>query len=161
MRSTAADERERKLDAEIQALAMAGDWDGVVAVLDQYDRNNHRRHKAHRDDMDITAVDREPDDAGEFRYPAASLLKLSSPADWLDIIYSQNPEDLHQLVTDAAVSEALKGLTLKQKKVLLEHIVWGRSTKEIAEEMQCSMRNIVKHRQTALDRVRQTIAESP
>lgn len=160
MRSTAADERERKLDAELQALAMAGDWDGVVAALDQYDRNNHRRHKAHRDDMDITVVDRDLDDE-DFRYPAASLLKLSSPADWLDIIYSQNPEDLHQLVADVSVSKALKGLTQKQKKVLLEHIVWGRSTREIAEEMQCSVRNIVKHRKAALGRVRQAAAEAP
>ena len=160
MRSTAADERERKLDAELQALAMAGDWNGVVAALDQYDRNNQRRHKAHRDDMDITVVDRDLDDE-DFRYPAASLLKLSSPADWLDIIYSQNPEDLHHLVTDAAVSKALKELTHKQKKVLLEHIVWGRSTKEIAEKMYCSVKNIVKHRQTALDRVQQAIAKSP
>lgn len=160
MRGIAADERERKLDAELQALAVAGDWDGVLAALDQYDRNNQRRHKVRRDDMDITAVDRDLDDE-DFRYPAASLLKLSSPADWLDIIYSQNPEDLHQLVTDVSVSEALKGLTQKQKKVLLEHIVWGRSTREIAEEMQCSVRNIVKHRQVALGRVRQAAAEAP
>ena len=86
MRSTAADEREMRLDTELQALAAAKDWDGVLEALDQYDKNNNRRHKAHRDDMDVTVVDREPDDAGEFRYPAASLLKLSSPADWLDII---------------------------------------------------------------------------
>ena len=159
MRSTAADEREMRLDPELQALAAAKDWDGVLAALDQYDKNNNRRHKAHRDDMDVTVVDREPDDAGEFRYPAASLLKLSSPADWLDIIYSQRPEDLHQLVTDDSISEALKGLTQKQKTVLLEHIVWGRSTREIAEEMRCSVRNIVKHRQAALDRVLRAIKE--
>ena len=159
MRSTAADEREMRLDTELQVLAAAKDWDGVLAALDQYDKNNNRRHKAHRDDMDVTVVDREPDDAGEFRYPAASLLKLSSPADWLDIIYSQRPEDLHQLLTDDAASKALKGLTQKQKTVLLEHIVWGRSTREIAEEMRCSVRNIVKHRQVALDRVRRAIKE--
>jgi len=151
--------RERKLDMELQRLAAAGDWDGVLDALDQYEKNNSRRHKVHRHDMDVTAVDREPDDAGEYRYPAASLLKLSSPADWLDVIYSHRPEDLHQLVTDETISGALYRLTRKQKEVLLENVVWGRSTKEISTEKGCSIRNIVKHRQTALERVRESIKE--
>ena len=95
MRNTMADERERKLDIELQTLASVGDWDGVLNTLDQYEKNNDRRHKAHRDDMEVAAVDREPGSSGESRYPTASLLKLSSPADWLYIIYSQRSEDLH------------------------------------------------------------------
>lgn len=66
---------------------------------------------------------------------------------------------MHQLVADDSISEALKGLTQKQKTVLLEYIVWERSTREIAEEMRCSVRNIVKYRQAALDRVRRAIKE--
>ena len=83
------------------------------------------------------------------------MMRLCCWEDWLDIIFSQKPEDLHQLVEDTKVSRALKELTSQQKKILLENLVWGFSTKEIAKANGCSVRNITKHRQKALEQIRQ------
>lgn len=154
MRVVGRDSRESRLDARLQDLASKGDWNGVVRTLDRYDENNERRHKSHRDDIDITIPERKADDERD-TYRISDMMRLCCWGDWLDIIFSQRPEDLHHLVENTEVSKALKGLTLKQKKILLENLVWGFSTKEIADADGCSVRNITKHRQKALEQVRQ------
>lgn len=149
---TEAEKREAKLTAKLELLAAAGDWDGVIAELDWFDENNQRRHETHRDDLDITLLDRQARDGDHFC--AHRLLKLSRAADWDEIIFSQDPEDLHHLVEEYPVSAALRELSPVQKKILLENIVYGISTKSLAEEIGCSTRNITKHRKKALDTVR-------
>ena len=54
MRVVGKDTRESRLDAKLRELASNGDWKGVVRTLDRYDENNERRHRSHRDDIDIT-----------------------------------------------------------------------------------------------------------
>lgn len=152
MRELNRDIREEKLQQKIQALAEAGDWQAVIRALDEFDANNERRHSEHRADMDITIADREPRE-GE-RYRVADMLKLSRSEDWNDIIFSQRPEDLYQLVGEYPVSAALRELTPIQKRVLFENVVHGTPTKDIAEMMGCSVRNVTKHRKVALDKIR-------
>lgn len=154
MRVAGRDPRENRLDTRLQELAGKGDWKGVVRTLDRYDENNERRHRSHRDDIDITIPERKTDDWRD-TYRISDMMRLCCWEDWLDIIFSQKTEDLHHLVEDTKVSQALKGLTPQQKKILLENLVWGFSTKEIAAASGCSMRNVTKHRQKALDQVRQ------
>lgn len=154
MRVVGRDTRESRLDAKLQELAGKGDWKGVVRTLDQYDENNERRHRSHRDDIDITIPERKADDE-QNTYRISDMMRLCCWEDWLDIIFSQKPEDLHHLVEDTEVSRVLRGLTLQQKEILLKNLVWGVSTKEIAAVNGCSVRNITKHRQKALDQVRQ------
>jgi len=151
---TEAEAREARLDKKLKALAEAGDWDGVLAEMDKYDENNERRHRFHRDDLDVTLLDRQAN--AEERYCTDKLLwlSLSRTEDWDEIIFSQNPEDLYQLVEEYPTSEALRELTPIQKKILLENIVHGVPAKELAEKMGCSVRNITKHRQKALEAVR-------
>ena len=149
---TAADIREEKLNERLTELAEQGNWTGVLKVLDDYDTNNERRHSDHRADMDVTIVDRGPEE-GEC-YRVADLLKLSCWEDWDDIIFSQKPEDLHQLVEEYPTSAALEELSSRQKEILLENIVYGTTTQELADKACCTVRNITKQRQKALEHVR-------
>lgn len=159
MRKNEADIREETLESELVALAETGNWDGVVQVLDHFDANNERRHKEHRADMDISVVDCGPND-GEY-CEFANLLRLSTPDDWLDAIYSREPEDLYQLVEEYPVSEALRELTSAQKQVLFMNIVHRIPSKEIAAVLNCSVRNVTKHRQKALERIRFLVTGEP
>ena len=151
---TEAEAREARLDKKLKALAEAGDWDGVVAELDKYDENNERRHRFHRDGLDITLLERRANEGERCCTDKLLRLSLSRTEDWEEIIFSQNPEDLYQLVEEYPTSEALRDLTPIQKKILLENIVHGIPAKELAEKMDCSVRNITKHRQKALETVR-------
>ena len=149
---TAADIREGKLNERLTELAEQGNWTGLLKALDDYDANNERRHSDHRADMDVTIVDRDPEE-GEC-YRVADLLKLSCLEAWDDIIFSQKPEDLHQLVEEYPTSAALKELSPRQKEILPENIVHGTTTQELADKAGCTVRNITKRRQKALERVR-------
>lgn len=152
MQKNEADIREEKLNATLEALAETGDWNGVVQALDCFDANNERRHKEHRADMDISVVDC---GLNEGKYCSlADLLRLSDSDDWLDAIYSRAPGDLYQLVGEYPVSEALRELTPIQKQVLFLNIVHRIPTKDIAAMLGCSVRNITKHRQKALENIR-------
>lgn len=111
---TEADKREAELDAKLEKLAASGNWDKAMAELDRFDANNERRHKTHRDDMDLTLLDRKAKD-GEY-FCGNRLLKLCKANDWIDIIFSQNQEDLHHLVEDEAISAALRELTPCRRK---------------------------------------------
>ena len=141
------EEIQKELTAEEAAY-----WIPILEELDREEKNNDRRHASHRDSIDLTIADRDPKEGEEYRI--ADMLKLSHCEDWLEIIFSQQPEDLYQLVEEYPTSEALKELTDLQKTVLLENVVYGISAKDIAEEFGCSTRNITKHRQKALERIR-------
>lgn len=149
---TCADIREEKLEQKIRALAVEGDWQAVVETLDAFDANNDRRELEHRADMDTTITDRDPNE-GEC-YRLEDLLRLSHWEDWDEIIFSQRPEDLHQLTEDCSVSSALLELTPIQKRVVFENVVHGIPTKDLAKTMGCSVRNVTKHRKTALEKIR-------
>jgi len=149
---TCAEIREEKLERKIQALAAQGDWSAVVQALDAFDANNERRAGEHRADMDVTVADRDPMEGECVR--VEDLLKLSRWEDWDDIIFSQRPEDLYQLVEEYPVSEALRELTPLQRRVLFENVVHGVPTKDLAADMGCSVRNVTKHRQAALEKIR-------
>ena len=152
MRELYRDIREEKLEQKIKELAETGDWQAVIQALDGFDANNERRHSSHRADMDITLADREPREGEQYR--VADLLKLSRAEDWDEIIFSQRSEDLYQLVGEYPVSAALRELTPAQSRVLFENVVHGTPTKDIAEAMGCSARNVTKHRKAALDKIR-------
>ncbi len=152
-RQSEADKRETALDQRLEELAAEEDWTAVVDELDRFEENNDRRHEEHRACLDLSLMDRDAEDdweGGQFR----KFLKLCRERDWNDLIFSQKPEDLHQLVTEYPVSAALKELTPIQKKVLWANVVWGVPTSDLARELGCSVRNITKHRQRALEKAR-------
>lgn len=128
------------------------DWKALLQGMDNEERNNNRRHKAHRDDVDTTLADRQAGD--EESIPGTKMRKLSQSEDWADTIFSRRAEDLHELVTDEAVSGAIRNLTLPQKEVLFLNVVHRFKTSEIAAARGVSERNIRKIRQRALESIR-------
>lgn len=158
MGKTLADLREEKLEQKIQVLAAAGDWQGVLQALDAFDANSERRERAHRTGLDVTLADRAPRTGERFR--PADLLRLSRREDWDDMIFSQRPEDLYQLVGERPISAMLRELTPVQQQVLFDNIVREVPVKDIAQAMGCSDRNITKHRQKALEKLRRSINQS-
>ena len=81
-------------------------------------------------------------------------MRLSRQEDLDEYIFSKDPEDLPQLAGDYPVCEALTELTPIQRKVLWANVVRGYSTADIAEALGYSVRNVTKHRQKALEKVR-------
>ncbi len=149
-----ADKREAELDHRLRELAGAGNWDGVLAELDRYDGNNERRHEEHRADLDPTVMEREPKPEELRVQRPGDWRKLCRWEEWDDVIFSQPPEDIHQLVAEYPTSAALKELSDLQRLVLWENVVSQVSTKEIAEELGCSVRNVTKLRKRAIEKVR-------
>lgn len=159
MGKTLADIREEKLEQKIQALAAAGDWQAVLQALDAFDANSERRELCHRAGLDITLADRSPQ-AGEYMR-SADLLRLGLWEDWDDMIFSQRPEDLYQLVEESPISRVLRELTPVQKQVLFENVVYEVPVKNIARALGCSGRNVAKHRQKALEKIRLFMTRGP
>ena len=152
LKKTMRDLKEEKLKQQLQALAQQGDWDGVVQALDDYDKNNDRRYEDHRDDFDLSCLNGGISADGHYQIPES--LKLYEEDDWLDIIFSQEAEDLPNLVAEYPVSGAMRELTSQQQEILRLNIVFGIPTKDIAKQMGCTTRNITKQRQKALEKIR-------
>lgn len=152
MKKTMWDLKEARLEQRLQELARQGDWEGVVQALDDYDSNNDRRHGDHEDDFDLSCLNGGASAKGYYQIP--QNLKLYEEDDWLDIIFSQEAADLPNLMTEYPVSAAMKELTPQQQEILRLSIVFGVPTKDIAEQMGCTTRNITKQRQKALEKIR-------
>lgn len=150
MKMTMWDLKEERLEQRLQALAQQGDWDGVVQALDDYDKNNDRRHEDRRDDFDLSCLNGGISTDGHYQIPKS--LKLYEEDDWLDIIFSQESEDLPNLVAEYPVSGAMREL-MPQQEILRLNIVFGIPTKDIAKQMGCTTRNITKQRQKALEKI--------
>ena len=134
------DWKEQASDAEIE------EYERWKAELDaDYEREQRRelRHrKDHLDDMDITMLDRENDDC---RLNTSKAPRITSDLDYLDLIFTQRPEDLHEVVTDEALITAIKKLTRCQKDVLFLSMQPHTKTKQAAENLGSTPRNIRKH----------------
>ena len=90
---------------KIEMLEEHGKWNEILLELDQVEKNNNRRHKEKRDNMDISIVDQKAEN--DKRFPAAKMLNLSCDDDWVDIIFGSKAENLHHLVTDENISLAI------------------------------------------------------
>jgi len=62
---------------------------------------------------------------------------------WLEEIFSQDPEDLHQLVSSGKLAKAIQALTAHQRNILFLSAIQQMKTKEIAEMLGTSCRNIL------------------
>lgn len=134
----------------------------MVRELDRYDSNNERRHAEHRDGLDTTLVDRGYGWDSKYESPplrVADCLKLSCSEDWVEIIFTQKAEDIHQLAEAKDASLALLELNQPQKEVLLENVIHRKDAKELAQKEGCSVRNITKRRKAALDNVRRQLTK--
>jgi len=132
-------------------------FENLVKEFDKEDYNNERKHirSERKDHFNITTMDSafDPDNMGSYVPP--KLLNLCKPKDWDDIIFSENAEDLPELVEDRMLRYILKKLPQAQKEVFYYRVIKGYTAEEIAELRGTSDRNIRKLYEKALQHIRE------
>lgn len=73
---------------------------------------------------------------------------------WLEEIFSQGPEDLHQLVSSGKLAKAIQALTAHQRNILFLSAIRQMKAKEIAEILGTSCRNILDVLERTYKRIR-------
>jgi len=117
---------------------------------------DRKRRSTHLDDMDITMLDREND--GDWM-DTSKALRITSDEDYLDLIFTQWPEDLHEVVTDEALIAAIKKLTRCQKEALFLRMQPHTRTKQVAEDQGTTTGNIRKHLRKARKNILEKIGD--
>ena len=127
------------LEAELSAIKSKKGkkkwWKGVIKEFDHIDALNDQRHlrNEYRDFFDITSLDRGYSDNME-THINPKILNVCIDDDWLDIIYSENPQDLQELIEEEKLYNAVKALKPNYKEVLMQRDIWGWQGSYIAEK---------------------------
>ena len=145
--------RQDKIELLIKVLAEQGNWELITSIYDQLEENNDRRYYSHQDFLSADEI-LQDSFSDDLFIPIRYVLKLAEEEHWLDIIYSDTPEGLCQLTTDSYLQYGLKKLTAKQREVFYLRAMRGLTTREVAERMGTSDRNIRKHYAKAVETLR-------
>ena len=96
---------------------------------------------------------KKPQDGREFQISELSFYRSSKGRSkglpnrpdnkWLEEIFSQDPEDLHQLVSSGKLAKAIQSLTAHQRNILFLSAIQQMKTSEIAEMLGTTSRNIL------------------
>ncbi len=131
------------------------DFREIIRWWDKLDSNRERRERDHekgRSDVPLEWGAGEQYLSDRLSYDTV-LRRLMLAGDFLDLIFDR-PETLHELVTDADLSEILKELKPHLKNMLYYLFLQDYSASEYAEIIRQSDRNIRGIRETALKKVR-------
>lgn len=131
------------------------DFKEVIRWWDRLDANRERKERNHETGRSTVPLEWGADEfyvSGKSSYDMV-LKRLMLAGDFLDIIFD-HPETIHELVTDADLSEILKELKPHLKNMLYYLFVHDYSTTEYAESIGQSDRNIRGIRETALKKIR-------
>lgn len=131
------------------------DFKNVLYWWDKLDANRERKERNHeigRSDVPLEWGADEMYLSGRPSYDMV-LRKLLLAGEFLDIIFDR-PETLHELVTDADLSEILKEQKPHLKSMLYYLFLHDYSASEYAESIGQSDRNIRGIRETALKKIR-------
>ena len=131
-------------------------WEATLDGLDHEEELNERRHSEKRDLLDLSLM--ECEGCEEFISTKILLRICRSDSGWLEWIFSKKADDLHQLTGNEIIADALRSLTYRQKQVLFLLYVHGFSTEEAAAELGSSARNIRKHKERALKKIRKCLS---
>lgn len=125
-------------DAEVREWAASHSVE--LEVLDKKHESIRRRIKKYQDgrEFEVAELDQYRSCNGR-----SKGLPYKPDNKWLEEIYSQRPEDLYQLVSSEKLAKAIQGLTEHQRKVLFMSAIQEMKTKEIAEMLGTSCRNIL------------------
>ena len=131
------------------------DFREVIRWWDKLDSNRERRERDH--EKGRSDVPLEWGAGGQYLSDRLSydtvLRRLMLAGNFLDLIFDR-PETLHELVTDADLSEILKELKPHLKNMLYYLFLHDYSASEYAESIGQSDRNIRGIRETALKKIR-------
>ena len=114
--------------------------------------NKERCHKEWRDGRSFEVLETSPPLHG-IRKPQKNT-NLREQTIFEDIIFSKNPDDLHELVSDGILSSIIKGLTAKQKEVIYYKVIKRHTEKKIGKILGISDRRVREIYEAAMSRIR-------
>lgn len=131
------------------------DFQKVIEWWDKLDENRERRERDHEIGRSTVPLEWDADELYLSDRPSYDMVlrKLLLAGDFLDLIFD-SPETIHELVTDADLSEILKELKPHLKNMLYYLFLRDYSAAEYADNIGQSDRNIRGIRETALKRIR-------
>ena len=152
------------LNREARALALRrieesarteNDFQKAIEWWDKLDENRERRERDHEIGRSTVPLEWDADELYLSDRPSYDMVlrKLLLAGDFLDLIFD-SPETIHELVTDADLSEILKELKPHLKNMLYYLFLRDYSAAEYADNIGQSDRNIRGIRETALKRIR-------
>ena len=152
------------LHREARALALRrieesarteNDFQKAIEWWDTLDENRERRERDHEIGCSTVPLEWGADELYLSDRPSYDMVlkTLLLAGDFLDLIFD-SPETIHELVTDADLSEILKELKPHLKNMLYYLFLRDYSAAEYAESIGQSDRNIRSIRKTALKRIR-------
>lgn len=133
------------------------EWFGqVLKDFDKADELNDLKHcrKNRRHEFDPHLLDMDLDEEISI---SPTFKTLNNSDGWLDYIFSQWPEDLHELAENEELSKALRNLNSKRREALFYRGVHGYSTTRIATLQGVSDRNVRKLYDRAIQEIRKKI----
>lgn len=138
--------RERAEREAVDRLARENRWDELIAELDRQDENREQREEYHEVNRSQVA---DTINTGRRRYGKPKDYReynLSNvlTAPWEEIIFD-SPEEIDELMSDRVNMQGLRKLTAKQKEALFYCFAKGVSVQNLAQSLECSDRNVVKH----------------
>ena len=131
------------------------DFQKVIEWWDKLDENRERRERDHEIGRSTVPLEWDADELYLSDRPSYDMVlrKLLLAGDFLDLIFD-SPETIHELVTDADLSEILEELKPHLKNMLYYLFLRDYSAAEYADNIGQSDRNIRGIRETALKRIR-------
>ena len=131
------------------------DFENVLYWWDKLDANRERKERDHETGRSAVPLEWGADEFYASDKPSYDMIlrRLLLAGDFLDIIFD-HPETMHELVTDADLSEILKELKPHLKNMLYYLFLRDYSATEYAESIGQSDRNIRGIRETALKKIR-------
>ena len=121
--------------------------------MDKQDFNRERSHIRKREAKSMDDLEKPQRTAGGANKP-----NYTKNLHWWDnveeILYADDSEQIHQLVSDSVLSDIISRLTPSQKRVLNLVLVQKYKVPEAAEILGVTPRNVLKHYKTALHHIR-------
>lgn len=134
-------------------------FENLVKEFDEDDRKNDRKHfrSEKRHDFNITNMDASYDPDKPDTYIPQELTAMCKTEYWDDLIFSQRIDDLHELITDKALSGIIKRQKNVQKEALFYRVIKGYTAKEISAMKGISDRYVRKLYEKVLRNIRKEI----
>ena len=131
------------------------DFENVLYWWDKLDANRERKERVHEIGRSNVPLEWGSDEMYLSGKPSSDVVlrKLLLAGEFIDIIFDQ-PETIHELVTDTDLSKILKELKPHLKNMLYYLFLRDYSTTEYAESIGQTDRNIRGIRETALKKIR-------
>jgi len=134
-------------------------FENLVKEFDEDDRKNDRKHfrSEKRHDFNIANMDASYDPDNPDTYIPPELTAMCKTEYWDDLIFSQRVEDLHELITDKALSGIIERQKNAQKEALFYRVIKGYTAKEISAMKGISDRYVRKLYEKVIRNIREEI----